>query len=137
MQLIVDANILIAAFLKSATTRELLFDEELKLFAPEYFAMEVSLKIKEDKFLRKCITLSKAEIEELLAFLLEPIKIIPKEEYTSFIEKTAGEIPGDDAPYLALSLALNIPIWSNDSAFKKQSLAKVYTTLELIKVLRP
>jgi predicted nucleic acid-binding protein len=137
MQLIVDANILIAAFLKSTTTRELLFDEELKLFAPEYFAMEVSRTIKEDKSLRKCITLPKAEIEELLAFLLEPIKIIPEEEYTSFIEKTAREIPGDDAPYLALALALNIPIWSNDSAFKKQSLAKVYTTSELIKVLRP
>ena len=89
MQLIVDANILIAAFLKSATTRELLFNEELELFAPEYFAMEVSRTIKEDKFLRRCIMLSKEEIEELLVFLLEPIKIIPEEEYASFIEKAA------------------------------------------------
>jgi len=41
VQLIVDANILVAAFLKAATTRELLFDEEIELFAPEYFAMEI------------------------------------------------------------------------------------------------
>jgi len=80
MQLIVDANILIAAFLKSATTRELLFDEELELFVPEYFAMEVSWTIKEDKSLRKYIALPKAEIEELLTFLLECIRIIPEEE---------------------------------------------------------
>jgi len=136
MQLILDANILIAAFLKSATTRELLFDEELELFAPEYFTMEVSRTVKEDKSLRKYIALPKVEIEEFLTFLLEPIKIIPKEEYASFIKKATGEVPGDDVPYLALSLAFSIPIWSNDSAFKKQSLVKVYTTSELIKILR-
>lgn len=137
MQLIVDANILIAAFLKSATTRELLFDEEIELFAPEYFAMEVSQTIKKDKILRQCIRLTKEETEELLNFLLEPIKIIPEEEYNSFIEDAKQEIPADDAPYLALSLALKIPIWSNDSAFKKQSLTTVYTTSELVKILRP
>lgn len=136
MQLIVDANILVAAFLKSATTRELLFDEEIELFAPEYFAMEVSQTIKKDKILKKCLSLTKEEIEELLNFLLEPIKIIPEEEYNSFIEKVKQEIPADDAPYLALSLALKIPIWSNDFAFKKQSLAKVYTTSELVKIIR-
>src|SRR3989338_7761880 len=137
MQLIVDANILIAAFLKSATTRELLFDEELELFAPEYFTMEISRTVKEDKSLEKYIVLTKVEIEEFLTFLLDPIKIIPEEEYASFIEKATREVPSDDAPYLALALALNIPIWSNDSAFKKQSMAKVYTTSELVKLLRP
>ncbi|MBU0694680.1 MAG: PIN domain-containing protein [Candidatus Omnitrophica bacterium] len=137
MQLIVDANILVAAFLKAATTRELLFDEEIELFAPEYFAMEISQTIKKDKILRRYARLTKEENEELLNFLLEPIKIIPEEEYNSFIEKVKQEIPADDAPYLALSLALKIPIWSNDSAFKKQSLATVYTTPELVKILRP
>lgn len=137
MQLIVDANILVAAFLKSATTRELLFDEENELFAPEYFAMEVSQTIKKDKILRRCTRLTKEESEELLNFLLGPIKIIPEEEYNSFIEKVKQEIPADDAPYLALSLALKIPIWSNDSVFKRQSLVTVYTTPELVKILRP
>ncbi|HLG30980.1 MAG TPA: PIN domain-containing protein [Candidatus Brocadiales bacterium] len=41
MQLVIDANILLAAFLKSALTRELLFDDNIELFAPEYFAVEV------------------------------------------------------------------------------------------------
>jgi predicted nucleic acid-binding protein len=81
--------------------------------------MEVSRTIKEDKSLRKYIALPKAEIEELLTFLLERIKIIPEEEYTSLIEKATGKVPWDDVPYLASALALNIPIWSNDSAFKK------------------
>ncbi len=136
MQLIVDANILVAAFLKSALTRELLFDEKLELFAPEYFTIEVAQVIKKSESLRKRVKLSKAEIQELINFLLEPIEIIPEEEYNSFIDTAKQQVPFDDAPYLALSLALKIPIWSNDSAFKKQSLVKAYTTSELSKLLR-
>jgi len=136
MQLIVDANILIAAFLKPAITRELLFDEQVKLFAPEYFAIEVERLIeKSGAFIRR-VRLNNEEILELINFLLGPIEIIPKEEYGSFIDKAKQEVPFDDAPYLALSLALKIPIWSNDSAFKKQSLVKAYTTSELVKILR-
>lgn len=135
MRLIIDANILLAAFLKSAFTRELLFDDEIELFAPEYFAIEVYKTLKKSKFLKIKTALGKEEIEELLAILLEPIKIIPQEEYVSFIEEVKQHIPEDDAPYLALSLAIKIPIWSNDSAFKRQNLVRVYTTQERIKLL--
>lgn len=137
MQLIVDANILIAAFLKSAITRELLFDDEVELFAPEYFAMEVLQTTQKNKILKKCLALTKKEVGELLDSLLNPIKIIPEEKYISFIEKANQEVPLDDAPYLALSLAIKIPIWSNDAAFKKQTLVKIYTTSELLKILKP
>ncbi len=137
MELIVDANVLIAAFLKSAITRELLFDDEVELFAPEYFALEIVQTTQKDKILKKCLSLTKNEINDLLDFLLAPIKIIPEEEYSSFIEKAKQEIPFDDAPYLALSLAFKIPIWSNDAAFKKQTLVKIYTTSELLKILKP
>ena len=40
-----------------------------------------------------------------------------------------------DAPYLALALARNIPIWSNDKGIHAQSKVKVCTTKELITVL--
>ena len=36
MELVVDANILVAGFLRAATTREMLLDERLTLWAPEY-----------------------------------------------------------------------------------------------------
>ncbi|MCM8773773.1 MAG: PIN domain-containing protein [Candidatus Omnitrophica bacterium] len=136
MQLIVDGNILIAAFLKSALTREILFDERVKFFAPEYFAIEVAQTFKKSKSLKNRIKLNKEQIQELINFLLEPIEIIPEEEYASFMDKAKKEVPFDDAPYLALSLALKIPIWHNDTTFKKQSLVKVYTTAELIKLLK-
>lgn len=112
MRLIIDANILLAAFLKSAFIRELLFDDEIELFAPGYFAIEVSKTLRKSKFLKIKTVLGKEDIEE-----------------------AKQHIPQDDAPYLVLSLAIKIPIWSNDSAFKRQNLARVYTTQEIIKLL--
>ena len=44
MQPVVDANILIAAFLKSAATRRLLTDDKIHLFAPEYFSSKLNGK---------------------------------------------------------------------------------------------
>ena len=38
----------------------------------------------------------------------------------------------EDAPYIALSLALRIPLWSNDSALQEQTSTEVITTTELI-----
>ena len=40
MELVVDTNILVAGFLRSALTRELLLDERLILWAPEYLLTE-------------------------------------------------------------------------------------------------
>lgn len=136
MQLVVDANILIAAFLKSAVTRELLLDNNIERFAPEYFVDEVTKTVNSPEFLKRCPNLIKSDVNELLNFLLTSIKTIPEEKYKSFIEIAKQEVPADDSPYLALSLALKIPIWSNDSAFQKQCLVKVYTTSDLIKLFR-
>ena len=135
MQLVIDANILIAAFLKSANTRKLLFSESIELFAPEYFGIEVEKHLLRDELFRRRSGLTKQQTEELLSILLGRIQIIPKEEYRLFIKKAKEEVPHDDAPYLALSLSLNIPIWSNDTAFRKQKLVKAYTTSELLDIL--
>jgi predicted nucleic acid-binding protein len=134
MQLVIDANILVSAFLKHAATRELLTDENLKLFAPEYFQWEIERILKNQSF-EKRVKLNQLEIEELLTFLFGHITIIPKEEYSPFLEKAEQEAPLDDAPYIALSLALKIPLWSNDSALKEMSSVQVLTTPELIKLL--
>lgn len=42
MELVVDANVLVAGFLRSATTRELLLDERLGLWVPEHGLTEAS-----------------------------------------------------------------------------------------------
>ncbi len=106
----------------------------MQLFAPEYFSLEIERKIIKNAALKARINLDKEEIEELLAFLLGHITILPEEEYASFLREAQEISPRDDAPYIALSLALKIPLWSNDSALKKQDLVMVYTTSDLLKL---
>lgn len=41
----------------------------------------------------------------------------------------------DDVDFVALALKLNLPLWSNDSRLKEQSLVKVLSTRELVEIL--
>lgn len=105
------------------------------MYCPDFIKQELfkylgefskRLKVKDEKL--------KEVLEDL--FNVAEIEIIPFEKYSSFM-KTAVEITPDikDAPYLALALNLDCPVWSQDNALKKQSMVKVYSTKELVKNL--
>ena len=129
LELIIDANILFSALIKDGITAEILFDERLSLYAPEFLI---------DEFLKyKQLILSKtkrtrSQIMELLGILRNIIKVVPKEEYLPFFGK-ADKISPDrnDAPYFALALKLNCGIWSNDKKLKEQDEVEVHSTAEL------
>ena len=89
MKFVVDANILIAAFLKNTTA------------------------------------------------ILSRIEFVPEKIFITFIKKAISlAAHAEDAPYIALSLALKIPLWSNDSELKEQSAVTVFATGKLIKLLK-
>ena len=128
-----DANVLLASLLKAAATRELLLDPRLRLYAPEHLISETLRCLKTSTSLRKRIQLSSKELEELFYLLTQEIETIPKKEFVSQMSEAINIAPHkQDAPYLALALARNIPIWSNDKGIHAQSKVKVYTTKELI-----
>ncbi len=136
MELVVDANVLLASLLKEALTRELLLDSRLRLFAPEHLISETLRHLKKDAFLRKRIHLSASELEELFYVLTQEIETMPKKSYASFMKEALTLAPHpEDAPYLALALLLGVPIWSNDKGFQNQQRVKVYTTSELVRML--
>ena len=131
-----DANVLLASLLKAAVTRELLLDPRLRLYAPEHLISETLRCLKTSTSLRKRIQLSSKELEELFYLLTQEIETIPKKEFVSRMSEATNIAPHkQDAPYLALALARNIPIWSNDKGIHAQSKVKVYTTKELITAL--
>ena len=133
MELVVDTNVFISAIIKSSKTRELLCSPKLTLFAPEHIILE-SLSNKEEILSKAGITDS--EFAELLAILLSKINIFSKEEFYYLIDKALEIVKHEeDAPFLALSLAKNIPMWSNDKELKEQSLVRVFSTEELIEYL--
>ena len=137
MLLVIDSNVLLAALIKSAVTRALLLDSRLGLTSPEHLISETLKHIKEDDEVKSKLVLSDSEIDELLSYLMQHITIKPKESYDAFIEEALKIVPHEkDAPFIALALSLNCPLWSNDKALAKQSKVKVFSTEELIKFLK-
>lgn len=136
MELVVDANILLASFLKEAKTRELLLDSRLHLQAPEHLLRETSSKLKRDSSLRKRISLSDEDLEGLIQLLTLRVQVIPIQAYSPYLQKALDIAPHpEDAPYLAVALLNRIPIWSNDRGLKNQKEVQIYSTSELIGVL--
>ena len=136
MELVLDANILLAAFLKKSATRELLLDERLTLFTPEWLLSETH-KVVQKKSLQKRIQLTSGEIEELLNILTHNVQVVEHARYSGFLKEASLIAPHpEDAPYLALALHLKIPIWSNDLGLRAQQKVKVYGTKDLLKELQ-
>lgn len=130
MDLVVDANILISALIKESTTSDMLFRNDLHLFAPEFIFLELE---KHKKEVKNKIKRTEEDFERLIKIFERRIEIIPKEEIEVFLER-AEEISPDikDVAYVALALKLNCCIWSNDKILRdKQSIIKVYSTNEL------
>ena len=137
MQLVVDANVLLAAFLKEAITRELLLDSRIDLAAPEHLLSETLRHLRTSASIRKRIGLSSEDIETLFLLLTQRIRVFPETSYQSAVAKALTLAPHrQDAPYLALALILNSAVWSNDKGMKKQITVTVYSTTELLAVLR-
>lgn len=133
MQLIVDANVVIAALIKPGLPADLFFKEELELVAPKLLFEEI--KNNKELIVRKS-RLSEEEINKFIFIFEQRIFIVPEEEFVRF-KKKAEEICPDpkDVTYFALALYLNCPIWSNEKKLKEQPKVEVYATHELMKLL--
>ena len=138
MELVVDANILVAAFLRSATTRELLLDERLTLWTPEHSITETERVLTAPRFRKRLGKILTTDVRHLLSEFTARIRVAPITEYRSSLPEAELLAPhAEDAPYLALAMQLRLPIWSNDAGLKDQQRVRVYTTEELLDLLRP
>lgn len=133
MELVVDANILVAGFLRAAVTRELLLDERLTLWTPEYALLETQRILLTPRIQRKFGTRSSERVKLALAAMTGRIQVIPERTYRMNFSEAKQHVPDPaDAPYMALALHLKIPIWSNDTLLKAQDRVVVYTTQEVL-----
>jgi putative PIN family toxin of toxin-antitoxin system len=132
MKLIVDANILFAALIKEGLTAELLISDKLQLFAPEFLLTEFS-KYK-DLILKKTHR-NEQDFKRFLELLKEQITIVPKKEIAPFLDEVEKISPDPkDTIYLALAIAINANIWSNDKKLEQnQTRVEVFSTEELQK----
>ncbi len=133
MLIVVDCNRVIAALIKDGTTRRLLWRSEFELVAPDFILEEIE-KHKEE--ITQKATISLSEFEIVLALFFERITIVPKEDYTSFLEGLSAEmIDPKDIPYLACALATKANgIWTHDPHFLEQKKVKIFTNIDLLRL---
>ena len=131
--IIVDANKVFAAFITKGIVHTLLFSGKFKPVGPEKLLKEIE-KHKEDIAEKGNM---KLEDIELAIKLLEPeFKIFPRLEYSVKLSDGLKLAPHPkDVEYFALALRFDFPIWSNEKAFKKQSVVNIFSTSELISFL--
>ena len=127
MRLVVDTSIIFSLFKPASFTTKLLKEYNIWLFAPENLVKEL---LKYSKLICSKSGISEEKFLKDLELLPELVNL--KNSSQSFKNKAVKLISHkEDAPFLALALELNIPIWSNDEHFKEQSEVKVFTTEEL------
>lgn len=109
---------------------DLLFSDELKLFAPEFLQEEID-KHKEE-ILNKS-GLAEVELDLVLSLIFLRIIFVPFSEFDRHLETAIRICPDPgDTEYFSLALKHKCLIWSNDRELKQQEVIKVYNTQEMI-----
>jgi predicted nucleic acid-binding protein len=137
MELVVDTNVVVAGFLRSATTRELLLDERLTLWAPEYLLTEAERVLSTPRLRRRLGALSPQDVRMLLTQLTARIRILPTRTFHAKLSEAKGLVADlEDAPFIALALHLQLSLWSNDALLRAQRVVRIYTTDDVLSVLQ-
>ena len=134
MELIIDANILFSALIATKSgTYDLIFNDRLKLFAPEYLMQEFN-KYKFEILSKS--GLDEVDFELFMSLISSRIDFIPKSDFKQFISTAEDITPDpDDTEYFALALKYRCALWSNDKKLKEQDKVKVYSTSEIMKII--
>jgi len=138
IRFVVDTNILMSALLKDdSSTAKLLKSEFFEIYYPENGLREIEC-YKDYIISKRKKTLQMKSFDYALKFIFESICIIPSELYSLNMKiayEAMKDIDEKDAPFLALALQLDCPIWSNDTHFKQQSIIKAYATVEIVQMV--
>ena len=134
MKLIVNANILFSALIKNGATRELMLNDRLILYAPEFVFEEFLNHLNELEQKTQTETYKLQDIAQML-ITESDLKIVSLKEIKSYKEKARKISPDpNDVLYFATALKMNCGIWSNDKRLKNQDNVEVYATHDLKKL---
>ncbi|MCX6664564.1 MAG: PIN domain-containing protein [Euryarchaeota archaeon] len=135
MELVVDTNALFSFFKSDSSTRKIIVGTSLTLYAPQETFTEL-IKYMDEICDKSDIT--KKEFNRIRKIMHSLIKTMPQSTFRkefddakSFLSDTSKE----DAPFIGLALHLEIPLWSNDKALKRQDKVKVVSTSDLLRII--
>ncbi len=137
MKIVLDSNIIFSALISG---KELYLDifRELQLVVPDFIFLEISKY--EERIIKK--TKVRNEFSFFVRELFSEITVVPKfgvspESFQRAIS-LCQDIDPKDSPYLAVSIELDIPLWTNDkkliAGLSKKGYKKVFTTDEILRL---
>jgi Predicted nucleotide-binding protein len=134
IRLVIDTNVLIGALVKDNSFKaKILKDQHFQFFFADYGLLEIE-KFREYICLKREKKSIAPSFDYAIKFLLESVTTVPRPLYKDQLSRACevmAEIDPKDAPFLALALHLECPIWSDDAHLKRQSLIPCYTTVEM------
>lgn len=128
MKLVIDANIAFSLLKKESFTRTLTKEYSLELYSHKFILNELEKHSEELCELLNVSTEKFERIKEILSKLIN-LKLKFSPQQLNWAKSLISD--PNDAPYLALALKLNCPIWSEDPHLKEQSVREVFATKEL------
>jgi predicted nucleic acid-binding protein len=129
MRLVLDANIAISSLI-AGSMADLIFSPKISLIAPELLFIEIR-RHKEE--IMKKSDLSFVDFDLLLALIEGRVAIVPMKEFIYLLPKAEKLLAGHkkDAPYVALALKFDCPVWSYEKRFKTIGHVESLTTAEV------
>ena len=110
IRLVIDTNKIIACLLKSGKIRRLVLLPSLELVSPSYAFEEI--RAKKEELARK---VDSSVLDAALGIIRGKIREIkPERRYLVMAYQVAKMFDLKDAPFIALALEVNTPIWTND-----------------------
>lgn len=133
MRVVIDNNIVFSLMNLDSTNSRLFSILKMDYLSPRFIVGEFE---KHKGECEKKSGLSKNKFLDRIKEVFDKIELVKPEGYSDYIKKSIAVSPDrDDAPYLALALKLNCPVWSNDSLLKKQSEVIILNTKEIIELV--
>ena len=114
MESVLDSNVLFRTLISHGTVITLIFNPNLKLFAPKKLREEF-VKNKGDILSKS--KLSESEFNELAALLLDEIVFVPLSKYKKFLSKAKSLLGSHDKDedFVALCLLKSCKIWTYEA----------------------
>jgi predicted nucleic acid-binding protein len=134
LRIVIDTNILIGALVRDTSLKASLLKKNKKFlfFFPDYGLAGIE-KFREYICSKRRKDTTAPSFDYAIKFLLESITVVPRQEYQDQIPDAytlMEKIDPKDSPFLALSLHLECPLWSDDAHLKQQSRVPCYSTQE-------
>ena len=134
MLLVADTNILISFFNEKSTARELVTSTSLDICSPKFALHEIN-KHKQD--ILEAFSISDAQFSFILRLMTSAVHFTRTEEYRQFLSRAIRVCDDkDDIDFFALALKLGCPLWSNERKLGRQPKVKVFSTAELLELLK-